>query len=78
MQVVIRLLETIGRAVGGVVGTLYQAGRDTIEQVIRNILPFMAFISMVIGIILFTGVGNLIAHSLSPLASNILGLLLIS
>lgn len=75
---VVKILETIGRAVGGVVGTLYQAGRDTIEQVIRNILPFMAFISMVIGIILFTGIGNIIAHTLSPLASNIFGLLLIS
>src|SRR5437764_3953490 len=72
------IIETVGRSVGGVVATLYQSGRDTIEQVIRNILPFMAFISMIIGIILFTGIGNLIAHTLSPLASNIFGLLLIS
>jgi PTS system glucitol/sorbitol-specific IIC component len=73
-----RIIEVIGRGVGGVVATLYQSGRDTIEQVIRNILPFMAFISMIIGIILFTGIGNIIAHTLSPLASNIFGLLLIS
>ena len=78
MNTVTRTLEVIGRGVGGVVGTLYQAGRDTIEQVIRNILPFMAFISMIIGIILFTGIGNVIAHTLSPLASNIFGLLVIS
>ena len=73
-----RIIEVIGRGVGGVVATLYQSGRDTIEQVIRNILPFMAFISMIIGIILATGIGNLIARTLSPLASNIFGLLLIS
>ncbi len=73
-----KIIEIIGRSVGGVVATLYQSGRDTIEQVIRNILPFMAFISMIIGIILFTGIGNLIAHTISPLASNIFGLLLIS
>jgi glucitol/sorbitol PTS system EIIB component len=78
MNVITKTLEVIGRSVGSVVATLYQAGRDTIEQVIRNILPFMAFISMVIGIILFTGIGSLIAHTLSPLASNIFGLLLIS
>lgn len=78
MNTLTRTLEVIGRSVGGVVGTLYQAGRDTIEQVIRNILPFMAFISMLIGIILYTGIGNLIAHTLSPLASNIVGLLVIS
>src|SRR5439155_26273975 len=67
-----------GRSVGGVVATLYQSGRETIEQVTRNIWPFMAFISMIIGIILFTGIGNLIAHTLSPLASNSFGPLLIS
>jgi PTS system glucitol/sorbitol-specific IIC component len=78
MNVVIRSLEVVGRSVGGVVGVLYQSGRDTIEQVIRNILPFMAFISMLIGIILFTGIGNIIAHTVSPLASNIFGLLLLS
>ncbi len=42
-----KIIEVIGRSVGGVV-------------------------------VLFTGIGNLIAHTLSPLASNIFGLLLIS
>jgi PTS system glucitol/sorbitol-specific IIB component len=78
MNTVIKILETTGRGVGNIVGILYQSGRDTIEQVLRNILPFMAFISMLVGIVLFTGIGNLIAHTLSPLASNIFGLLLIS
>ncbi len=78
MQTVTRVLEVVGRSVGNIVGILYQSGRDTIDQVIRNVLPFMAFISMLIGIILYTGIGSIIAHTLSPLASNIFGLLLIS
>jgi len=50
MKAISSFLERIGRGVGKVVGALYQAGRDSIDQVITNILPFMAFIAMVIGI----------------------------
>ena len=72
------LLVKIGKAVGGVVGTLYQAGRDTIETVIRNILPFMAFIAVIVGIINKSGIGDKLAHLIEPLAGNIVGLLAIS
>lgn len=73
-----QLLVTIGRSVGGVVGTLYQAGRDTIDTVIRNILPFMAFIAVLIGIINKTGLGDRLAHLIEPMAGNLIGLLAIS
>lgn len=71
-------LVKVGRGVGGVVGALYQAGRDAVDQVVVNILPFMAFISLVIGIILATGVGDWIANMLAPLAGSLLGLLILS
>lgn len=71
-------IERIGRAMGSVVNVFYQAGRETIEQVIKNIIPFMAFVSMLIGIITFTGIGDLIAHAIEPLAGNLIGLLIIS
>ncbi|MFM1655679.1 PTS glucitol/sorbitol transporter subunit IIB [Brevibacillus sp. B_LB10_24] len=71
-------IEKVGRAMGGVVGVFYQAGRDTIEQVIKNVLPFMAFVSTLIGIILYTGIGDIMAHVISPLAGNLIGLLIIS
>ena len=73
-----KVLVTIGRGVGGVVGTLYQAGRDTIDTIIRNILPFMAFISFIIGLVLVTGVGDLIADGIKGLAGSIVGLLIVS
>jgi sorbitol-specific phosphotransferase system component IIBC len=57
---------------------MYQAGRDTIDQVVTNVLPFMAFIAMIIGIILGTGVGDWIANTLSPLASSLVGLVALS
>ncbi|MEN9710211.1 MAG: hypothetical protein RL441_203 [Actinomycetota bacterium] len=72
------LLVKIGRSVGGVVGTLYQAGRDSVDTVIRNVIPFMAFISFIIGLILTTGVGTLIANGISSSASSLGGLLLVS
>ena len=71
-------LEKVGRSVGKVVGALYQAGRDSVDQVLKNILPFMAFISLVIGIILATGIGDFMANTLSPLASSPIGLVILS
>ena len=71
-------LGRIGRGVGVVVNALYQAGRDTLDQVIKNILPFMAFISLIIGIVLATGVGNVIAEGLKGLANNVVGLIILS
>jgi sorbitol-specific phosphotransferase system component IIBC len=73
-----KFLVKIGRGVGGVVGALYQAGRESIDQVIVNILPFMAFIALIIGIILKTGIGDWLANLLAPLAGSLLGLLLLS
>lgn len=73
-----KVLVTIGRGVGGVVGTLYQAGRDTIDTIIRNILPFMAFIAFIIGLVLVTGVGDLIANGIKGLAGSLVGLLIVS
>lgn len=72
------VITRIGKGAGNVVGVFYQAGKDTIDMIIRNVLPFMAFVSMLIGIILQTGIGDLIANFVAPISGNILGLLLIS
>ncbi len=72
------LLVKIGRSVGGVVGTLYQAGRETVDTTIRNIIPFMAFISFIIGLVLTTGIGDWIANGIKGLASSLVGLLIVS
>jgi glucitol/sorbitol PTS system EIIB component len=78
MDTLNRTLEKIGRGVGGVVGKIYQAGRDSIDVTLRTILPFMAFIALIIGIINASGVGNLLANTLAPLASSLPGLLLMT
>ena len=71
-------IARFGRGMGGVVGILFQSGRQAIDQVIRNVLPFMAFVTMLIGIITATGLGDLIANTLAPLANNLVGLLILS
>jgi len=78
MQGITKFLERIGRGAGKVVGTLYQAGRESIDQVVKNILPFMAFIAFIIGVILATGVGDALARLLQPLASSPVGLIIMS
>lgn len=72
------VVTRIGNVVGGVVGKMFQAGRDTIDMVIKNILPFMAFVAMIIGIIQGTGLGDIIAHTISPFAGSLPGMLIIS
>lgn len=72
------IMAKIGQFMGGIVAVFYQAGRETVNTMIKTILPFMAFVSMLIGIILSTGVGDVIAHLLIPLAGNIGGLVILS
>lgn len=75
---VVGWITAIGRGMGGVVNVLFNSGRKSIDTVIRNVLPFMAFVTMLIGIINSTGVGVGLAHVLSPLAGNIIGLVVLS
>ncbi|MET3789871.1 PTS glucitol/sorbitol transporter subunit IIB [Aquamicrobium terrae] len=75
---IVGLISSVGRVMGRVVGIFFNAGRRTIDQVIRNVLPFMAFVTMLIGLILYTGIGDVLAQPMGPLANNIIGLLIIS
>ena len=64
------LVTRIGIAIGGIVNKFYAAGRETIDITIKSILPFMAFVSMILGIISASGIGNVIANTISPIAST--------
>lgn len=71
-------IAKFGKAAGKVVGIFFGAGRSTIQMVIGTIIPFMAFVSMLIGIILESGLGDLIANFISPYAGSLPGLFVIS
>ena len=70
-------IDMIGRGAGTFINIMYQAGRETIDTVMTNIIPFMAFVATLIGIINYTGIGNLIARVLSPLAGSLIGLVVL-
>ena len=71
------ILEKIGLGAGKVVSTFFQAGRNAVQMMITTIIPFMAFVSMLIGVIQASGLGKLISEGLTPLAGNGWGLLLL-
>ncbi len=75
---IVGIMTSVGRSIGSVVNVFYQAGRDTLDVVLKNILPFMIFVSIIVGIINYTGIGNLLANAIKPLAGSLPGLIIIS
>ena len=70
-------LAKIGLGAGKVVATFNQAARDAVQTAINTLLPFMAFVSMLIGIINGTGFGTFFSGILQPLLGSIPGLLVL-
>lgn len=72
------IIEKIGKGAGSVINIFFSAGKQTIDSIISNILPFMAFVSMLVGIIMKSGIGDIIANAIAPISGTIPGLLVIS
>ncbi len=70
-------IARIGIGAGKVVETFNQAAKDSVQTVINTIIPFMAFVALLIGIIQGSGIGKLFAKLMTPLAGNIWGLLIV-
>ncbi|MBS7577429.1 MULTISPECIES: PTS glucitol/sorbitol transporter subunit IIB [unclassified Enterococcus] len=70
-------IAKIGMGAGKVVAIFNQAARESVQTMLNTVIPFMAFVSLLIGIIQGSGIGDLIANALAPLAGNIFGLLII-
>ena len=71
------LVARIGMGAGKVVAVFNQAARDAVQTILTTIIPFMAFVSLLIGIIQGSGIGDLFAQVMTPLAGNIWGLIII-
>lgn len=70
-------ITKIGMGAGKVVSTFNQAARDAVQTMINTVIPFMAFVALLIGLIEGSGAGAWIANIMAPLAGNVIGLILI-
>ncbi len=50
----VRMVEQTGTAVGHVIALLFAASREAVDVSLRNVIPFMAFVSLLIA----TGAGD--------------------
>jgi PTS system glucitol/sorbitol-specific IIC component len=71
-------LVTFGGGIGHIINTFLAAARQSINLTLNTILPFMAYVSLLLGIVIYTGVATAIGNLLAPLSSNPLGLIAIS
>jgi glucitol/sorbitol PTS system EIIB component len=71
-------LVAFGGAIGQIINTFLAAGRQSINLTLNTILPFMAYVSLLLGLVIYTGIATAIGNLLAPLSSNPLGLIVIS
>lgn len=71
-------VNKLGVGVGNAINVVYSAARETVDNLIKNIIPFMLFVSILIGFINYSGFAGIIANVLTPLAGSLWGLLLLA
>lgn len=72
-----KFVVSFGNAIGYVINTLLSSGRQALDIILKTVLPFMAYVALLIGIVNYTGISNLLASWVTPLAGNPLGLILL-
>jgi len=66
-----------GTGVGFIINTFLAAARQSINLTLNTVLPFMAYVSILLGFVIYTGIAKWIGELLAPLSSNPLGLVVI-
>ena len=66
-----------GTAVGFIINTFLAAARQSINLTLNTVLPFMAYVSLLLGFVIYTGIAEWIGGLLAPLSSNPIGLVVI-
>jgi PTS system glucitol/sorbitol-specific IIC component len=71
-----RFMEVLGRFIGKVVGSFFNGGRQAVNMLVTNILPFIIFLSFIQGLMTSTGLGTMIANGLSVFTGSVIGLII--
>lgn len=66
-----------GKALAGFATTCVQGGKEAVDITIKDILPFMAFYALLLGIITYTGLAGLMAEFVYPYLGTLPGLLVL-
>lgn len=74
----LEIISGIGQAVSCVVEKIFDSAKDAVKTVIETVLPFMVFISVIVGIVNYTGVGAWLANLIAPVMSSVPSMVVVS
>ena len=60
-----------GNFIGYVINTLLSSGRQALDIMLKTVIPFMAYVALLIGFVNYSGVSDWLADLVTPLASNL-------
>lgn len=72
-----RMVAAFGRGASKFTSVFMESGRETLDVILHTLLPFMFFVSAIVGVVNGSGLGTIITNLLAPLASNIIGLIIL-
>ena len=72
------MIAALGTAIGSFVEKVMDSAKEAVKLVIETVLPFMVFISLIVGIVNYTGVGQILANLIAPVMSNLPSMVIMS
>ena len=78
MNKILDTIANVGAAVGSVVEKIMASAKDAVKLVLETVIPFMVFISLIVGVVNYTGIGNWLANLIAPVMSNLPSMIIMS
>jgi len=78
MSKVLDFIAGIGQVVSNIVDHIFESAKEAVKTVLETVIPFMVFISLIVGVVNYTGIGDIIAGLIAPVMSNIPSMVILS